>query len=84
MICYQIAEDEFYPILSESEYAEKYFKSIEDRFHKNKDYINKLKENLNGCGLFEFDELFEEIKVMINPHYYPFTNKKISFRNRAN
>lgn len=53
------------------------FELIEDRYQENKKHIEILKKNLYEQGIHVYDDVFEQLSLLINPEYYPLLNKKV-------
>lgn len=54
-----------------------YLDLVNKRYLQNKSYLNFLKENFHAKNIYEYDELFENINILMNPKYYPLSNKEV-------
>lgn len=67
-------ENSFFPSQT---FQDEYLNLVNERYLKNKAYLNLLKENFHSENIHDYDELFENINILMNPEYYPLSNKEV-------
>jgi polyhydroxyalkanoate synthase len=56
---------------------DEYLNLVNERYTKNKTFLNFLKDNFHSKNIHEYDSLFENINILMNPKYYPLSNKEV-------
>ena len=50
---------------------------LDIRHKENETILDKLRHTLHGLEVYSLDTMLDQIKIALNPKYYPLTNKEV-------